>query len=71
MEKILRLKKYIACTALVALAAGLSGCYAPARYYGPRPYGYAYVAPAPAYGYYHYNGRPYGYGNGYYRDRGW
>jgi hypothetical protein len=70
METILKLKKYIACTALVAVAAGLSGCYvAPARYYGPRPY--AYAAPGPAYGYYHYSGRPYGYGNGYYRDGRW
>jgi len=73
MQTILKLKKYAACAALAATAAGLAGCYAGPGYYGHRPYGYgygyAYAAPAPAYGYYGYYGRPRG--DGYYRGDRW
>jgi hypothetical protein len=58
MHNILKLKTYVACAALVATTAGLTGCYV-APYGPPRPYAYAApVYPAPAYGYY---------GGGYYR----
>jgi hypothetical protein len=69
MDKILKVKRWAGCVALVAATAGLAGCYvAPApAYYGPRAY--VYAAPAPAYGYYHYYGRPYGYG--YYHGDRW